>query len=134
MALRSAPAQKDFSPAPVSTTARMSRSFSAASEASPIATVTARSIALRAAGRLIVITSVCASRVSTTGSVGSSVISAFFLSPSNWHTVQRISSSRDMSGVQLGESVQTPRAVLNAQTAVFHAAEGERVTTVPRGC
>ena len=54
IALRSAPAQNDLSPAPVITTTRTSGSSWACCSASPTAMLTAALMALRASGRLIV--------------------------------------------------------------------------------
>ena len=61
---KSAPAQNDWSPAPVMITAQMSGLRSASSSASPTPTVTARFTALRASGRLRV-TIITRSRRST---------------------------------------------------------------------
>src|SRR5580704_13785122 len=70
MALRSAPAQKDLSPAPVITTARTSASCCASSSASPTPMLTAPLTQLRASGRLIVMTRTSPRRsVSTAASV-----------------------------------------------------------------
>ena len=62
MALRSAPAQNDRSPAPVITTTRISGSVSASCSALPSSVLTSPLTALRASGR---------SRVTRVGSYGS---------------------------------------------------------------
>jgi hypothetical protein len=57
-ALRSMPAQNDFSPVPVRTMARMDGSFSACSMAPPMPTMTSPSSAFRTSGRFIPSTNV----------------------------------------------------------------------------
>src|SRR5664280_2508191 len=67
-ALRSIPAEKALSPAPVKTTTQTSSSLSHASSASPRAMAVARLMALRASGRLMVRISTCPRRSRSTSS------------------------------------------------------------------
>ncbi len=62
IAFRSAPAQNDLSPAPVITTAHTSESSCACCSASPTAVLTAPLTALRASGRLMVMTATLSRR------------------------------------------------------------------------
>ena len=73
-ALRSIPAEKALSPAPVRTTTAHRSSVSSSSSAAAMATLTSPLMALRASGRLMVRISTCPRRSRSTAGIGCSLL------------------------------------------------------------